>query len=288
MLLTLSLTLALPVGQASATDMAHQVTNVGDKSFTVTWVTNVAETGYVNYGTSPDSLDNTAYDDRGQTTGDETHHVTVIGLTASTTYYYEIVPDDITDNNGGAPYETTTGPSLEFTMPEMISGKVYRTDGVTAAEGSIIYASIGTSQVLSVLVDSSGTWGLNIAPIRAADYQSYHTYSDSDSVSLEVQGSTDGTITQVVPITAAKTGAPDMILAVTVKEVALSPPPPTPTAFVTSDLSVTPEKVDIEQTVEEAAPEPAQEMNWWLIGGILAGVIVLVTTIWLTINKYRY
>ena len=308
MLLTLSMVLVLlPVNQVSAADMTHQVTNVGANSLTISWISQNAEQGHVNYGINADDLSNTAYDDRGQTTEDDTHHVIIIGLTAGTTYYYEIVSGGVTYNNGGVPYEITTGPTISGPppMPKIIGGKVYKTDGVTAAEGTIIYVSIGTSQVWSGLIDDSGTWALDIGPIRTADYQSYLTYFDTDDISLEAQGGADGTATQTVTVAVALIeagGAPDMILAVTPiadfsvdvtvtevdEEVAASPALSAPTASVTSDLSATPEKVNIEQTVEEAAPEPTKEMKWWLVGGILAGVIVLVTTIWLTINKYRY
>ena len=51
---------------ASAGDMPHRVTNVGDKSFIVTWLTDITETGYQKHETSASSLDNTAHDDRGQ------------------------------------------------------------------------------------------------------------------------------------------------------------------------------------------------------------------------------
>jgi len=168
--LALSMILVSPVNQASAADMAHQVTNVNNLSFTISWVTDATETGYVNYGTSASSLDNTTYDERGQATEDDTHHVTITGLTASTPYYYEIVSGGTTYNNGGVPYEITTGPGLDFKMPDPITGTAYKVGGVTAAEGTIIYVTIDTSQILSVLVDSSGAWGLDIAPIRAADY----------------------------------------------------------------------------------------------------------------------
>ncbi len=46
--------------------MPHRVTNVGDKSFIVTWLTDITETGYQKHETSASSLDNTAHDDRGQ------------------------------------------------------------------------------------------------------------------------------------------------------------------------------------------------------------------------------
>jgi len=194
----------------SVTTVEPQVTNVGNMSFTISWVSQDAEQGSVNYGASASSLDNTTYDERGQTTEDDTHHVTITGLTASTPYYYEIVSGGATYNNGGVPYEITTGPGLDFKMPDPITGTAYKTGGVTAAEGTIIYVSIGTSQVLSTLVDSSGAWGLDIAAIRAADYQSYYTYSDSDNITVEAQGAADGLATQTVTVTIAKAGAPAM------------------------------------------------------------------------------
>lgn len=284
MVLALSLMLVLPVGQASAADMTHQVTNVGYKTFTVTWVTNTMKTGYVNYGTSASSLDNTAYDKRGQTTEDDTHYVTVTDLTADTTYYYEIASGGVTYDNGGIPYEIITGADLGLPlMPAIISGKIHKADGITAAEGTIIYASIGISQVLSALVDGSGNWGMDIAPIRTAGNQSYHTYSDSDDINIEAQGAVDGTTTQTVTIAAAKTGT----LAVELT--------PDATADFNTDEAVTNnvnESIQSSDVVREATPEgtetePDKGINLWLIGGIPAGAIVLAVTGWL-INKRRY
>ncbi|HEY40239.1 MAG TPA: hypothetical protein G4O18_00065, partial [Dehalococcoidia bacterium] len=200
----------VPMSADYSATVDPQVTNVADKSFTVSWISQSAEQGLVNYGTSPDSLTNVAYDDRGQSTSDDTHHVSISGLTAETTYYYEVVSGGTTYNNGGSPYQITTGPSLSFTMPEMINGTTNKTGGTTAAEGAIVYAQIGTSQVLSSLVDSSGTWGLNIAPIRTADFQSYYTHADTDEISVEAQGAGDGSDSQTVTISTAKSGAPAM------------------------------------------------------------------------------
>jgi len=283
MVLAMSLMLVLPVSQASAADMTHQVTSVGYKSFTITWVTDVTETGYVNYGTSASSLASTAYDKRGQATEDDTHYVTITGLTASTPYYYEIVSGGMTYNNGGIPYEIITGPDPGLPpMPEIISGKIYKADGITAAEGTIVYASIGTSQVLSTLVDGNGNWGMDIAPIRTADNQSYHTHSDSNDISVEAQGAADGITTQTVTIAAAKTGA---------LAIALTPDATadfnTDGTVANVDKSIQSSDVAKEATPEGTETEPDKEINLWLISGIPAGVIVLAVTVWL-INKHRY
>jgi len=259
-----------------------RVTNVGNLSFTVSWITNVATTGQINYGTSPDALSSTAYDSRGQTTEDDTHHVTISGLNASTPYYFDVISAETTDNNDGAHYEITTGPGLDFKMPDPITGTAYKIDGVTAAEGTIVYVSIGTSQVLSTLVDSSGAWGIDIAAIRAADYQSYFAYADGDDISIDAQGSADSITTQTVTVATAKTGVLAMELT-----------PDATADFNTDetvaniDESIQSSDVDKKATPEETETEPDKEINLWLISGIPAGVIVLAVTVWL-INKRRY
>jgi len=283
--LALSLMLVFSVSQASAADIAHQVTNVGYKSFTVTWVTDVAETCYVNYGTSASSLGNTAYDRRGQTTKDNTHCVTITDLTADTTYYYEIVSGGVTYNNGSIPHEITTGPDLGLPpMPEIISGKMYKADGITAAESNIIYVSIGTSQKLSALVDSNGNWGMDIASIRTADYQSYYDHSDSNDISIEAQSAANSTASQIVTVATAKTGS-----------LAIELVPEATADFnidktvANTDESIQSSDVDVTEEAKprEAETEPDKEMNLWLISGIPAGVIVLAMTVWF-INKRRY
>ncbi|MBC8477036.1 MAG: carboxypeptidase regulatory-like domain-containing protein, partial [Dehalococcoidia bacterium] len=189
-----------------------QVSNITDRSFTVSWITNVDTTGQVSYGTSG-AMGDTADDDRGGTTEDDTHHVTISSLVANTTYYFDVVSGVTTDDNSGAHYTVTTGPGLDFKMPEMISGTAYQMDGSTPAEGAILYATIGTSQVLSGLVNSNGTWGLNIAAVRAADYQTYYSHSDSDDILLEVNGGgVVGSAEQTITIAQAKVGAPAMTL----------------------------------------------------------------------------
>ncbi|MDD4875991.1 MAG: fibronectin type III domain-containing protein [Dehalococcoidales bacterium] len=198
----------VPLSAEYSASFAPQVANVTDRSFTVSWTSPNNEVGYIKYGTSADSLDNTAYDDRGQAVEDDTHHVTVSGLTAATPYYYEIVSGGVTYNNSNDPYEMTTGPGLDFKMPDPITGTAYKTGGVIAAEGTVIYVNIGNSQLLSALVDSSGNWGIDIAAVRTADFQSYYFYTTSDDINIEAQGGADGIATNVVTVNIAKEGAP--------------------------------------------------------------------------------
>jgi len=99
LVLTTSLTIGLSAGPASASISNHQVTNVTDKSFTVTWISDAAETGQVKWGTTALEWDaNTTDDERGASTSDDTHHVRITGLTAGGTYYYKIVSGEVTSD----------------------------------------------------------------------------------------------------------------------------------------------------------------------------------------------
>ena len=208
----LSFVFLLSASPGLAAGPDHEVSNLRDRGFTISWLSQSEEQGQVNYGTSPDALSDTAYDDRGQAIQDYTHHVTIINLTPDTTYYYRVVSGGVVYDNNGSPYQATTGPTLNFLLPNTITGKVYQADGFTAAEGAIVYAQIGSSQALSALIDNLGTWAINIAPLRSADAQSYYEHSDSDDVVLEARDGTGATTTRTVAVASAITGSPDMIL----------------------------------------------------------------------------
>ena len=198
-----------------------RTTNVRDISFTVSWVTNVEADGEVHYGTDPANLNQTAYDDRGTGTSDDTHYVTLQGLTPETTYYFDVVSAPTTDDNHGAHYSVTTGPTLGLPPSDTIYGQVFKEDETTLAEGSIVYitlrdtdgsGSLGEAAPLSALVDATGYWNTNLGNARMADLNAYFTYSASgDQVKLEAQGAADGTGCLLVD-TANDDPAADLIL----------------------------------------------------------------------------
>ena len=215
LILTAGLTIGLVTAPGSAAIEEHQLTNVGDKQFTVTWISDAAEVGQVNWGTDPGTLDQTADDDRGAATSDDTHHVTIQGLAANTDYYYEIVSGGVTYDNGGAPYQVTTGPGLAFVLPAtVITGTVYLMDGTTPALGAIVYLQVGaaSSQWLSATSNAAGTWAMPIDAIRTDDFQAYYAYTDASPLTLEGLGGVEGSDTETTTVGVAKVGAPDLVL----------------------------------------------------------------------------
>lgn len=162
-------------------------TNVRNDRFSISWVTEIEEIGQVNYGTTP-SLGKTAYDDRGQLTSSKTHHITLTGLLANTQYYYEIVSGGQTYNNAGQPYTLTTGPILNPPSGSHVAyGQVFLSSGAPAngaiatlrLEDQDSLGSPGTSQTLSMLVDSAGWWNTELNSLRTPDLSNYFSFSES-------------------------------------------------------------------------------------------------------------
>jgi len=203
---TVTPTATTPTGGASISDL--RLTNVRDTSLTISWLTNLATTGGVHYGSDPSNLNQSAADDRGASTSDDTHFVTLLSLLPNTTYYFDLVSGGVTDDNNGSHYTVTTASTLALPGNDQIYGQVFFTDS-TPASGTIVYITLedqngvgtpGEAAPLSALVDPSGYWFLNLANARTTPLSSYFSYSSSsgDQLRLEGEGAAEGRGCQTV------------------------------------------------------------------------------------------
>ena len=157
----LLVTFLITGGRAVADHAAGHVTatNANDVAFFVTWITSSDVTGQVEYSTTAGDLPGsgtTVNDERGGATSDDSHTVAIGGLTADTTYFYDVISGGVRDNNGGAHYQVTTGGSLSPPGNEAAIGLVKRQDN-TNAVGCLVYFTIGTGgQVMSSYVQDFG------------------------------------------------------------------------------------------------------------------------------------
>ena len=170
-----------------------RASNPTSASFTVSWVTDGNANGEVHYSTDPGFSDfEIAYDDRAQFHLDDTHHVTLGNLTPETTYYYEVKSGGSIDNNGGLYYSFTTM-QIPGSIPLTCSvyGWVYLEDGITPAEGSIVYLYVNAgvdSYWISGLVDPAGVWVLDLGNLFSTLTDDVLFYSPGDPVVLDFQG----------------------------------------------------------------------------------------------------
>jgi len=171
-----------------------KVTNVTDKSFTVSFYTDEATNGFVKYGTTENSLKNQVNDDRDQLSGSvgsyQLHHITVRGLTPATTYYYVLgTASSSRFDNNGAPFSVKTGPVLSGAPPlnKTVYGTVV-TEAGAPAEGSIVYVLSTAMAEMSSLVKSSGSWAVSLSSARTSDGSNWAALTDDTTLNIIIQG----------------------------------------------------------------------------------------------------
>jgi len=179
-----------------------KITNVNDTSFTISWITDEATSGFIKYGLDKNP-NFTAADDRDQLSGNTesflTHHVTVKNLKPSTTYFFKIGSGGkIFDNNDQA-YQIKTASIISSSPPsnDVAYGTVVDQNN-NPIEGVIVYLSLANSNPASSLTKSSGSWVIPLNLIRSADLSVYTTYDKDASIEeIFIQASTTGTATVV-------------------------------------------------------------------------------------------
>ncbi len=247
--------------EAATLRVASQATNVTDRQFTVTWVTDTGQPGSyaLIYGASPDSVFKIVNESpppagaRG-----DVHSLTVVlpSPAPGATYYYALQNLGQNDTRNGQYYLVKLGPTLSGTPPwssvRNVTGRVLQADGHTPAVAVVVILSVVdslgmnagagpvTSAPLSTTTDGNGNWSLALTP-RTADLSAYFnfTYAPSEYVQYYVDGGALGlTGTQYVPLALDSTGnvtAPPVNLVLN-----LPTETPTATPSATPSPTVTP------------------------------------------------
>ena len=180
------------------------ISNIGSNRVTLSWITAEKENAQINYGTAC-PFQKTAYDAREKLYKSKTHYVTITGLKANTTYYYDIVSGGVLYDNNGMHYTVTTGPVLQPTIDSnIVYNQIFLNDGKTPAKDVIVDIRLkdsnasGTSnesQLCSLLVDDNGYWYIDLKNVRTEDSNSYFDYSENkDSLIIETRGPDAGVI----------------------------------------------------------------------------------------------
>jgi len=163
------------------------VTNVTANAFTVSWVTQMATTGFIRYG-EDEKLSETVNDSRDKLTGETktytSHNVNVENLKPLKKYYFKIGSGgskNLYDHNG-RPFELTTAPLLG-TQPQtdIIYGKVVDAKQ-KPVEGAIVYINLANAAPISALTGKDGMWAKPLHTSRSTDLSSYVSYDVESSI----------------------------------------------------------------------------------------------------------
>lgn len=184
-------TVSSPTGEDSV-----RIVNQTDTGFSVVWISEEREEGYIKYGTSSSSLTSEAVDERDSVSSKGKYYVHMAStsrLLPETEYFFEIVSGSKTYDNNGTKYSVTTGPTLSSPPPfDSASGDI---KGLPDHGEAVIVAYVedgdgagteGRSSEMATIVDENARWILSIADIRNSDGTSYFEYTSGDVLKLDV------------------------------------------------------------------------------------------------------
>lgn len=195
----------LPRAAAGATPKQIRITNVTDTGFTVSFLTDAAAPGYIQYGENTGSLSLQIRDDRDQLTNSaqnyRAHHITVRGLQANTLYYFKIGTGGAAlFDNSGQPFQVRLASApAEVPVARTAYGTVVNEVG-NPATGSVVYLSATGGAPASALVKSDGSWAINISTMRTKDGSALLSTPDDLAVQIQVvsgEGATANVATTV-------------------------------------------------------------------------------------------
>jgi hypothetical protein len=168
------------------------VSNISDTGFTVSWITDQAVSGFIQYAEGSSALDLVLPDERDQQKGTVdkyfTHLVNIRGLKPVTKIKFKIGSGGNIYGNGDNTYEVDTGPQLTNTpTADVAYGQVVTGNG-DPAEGALVYLRLPGAVVQSSLVKSSGSWVIPLSTTRKEDLGSFIKYDAAkEKLVLEVE-----------------------------------------------------------------------------------------------------
>lgn len=174
-----------------------RLSNITENSFTVSWITDEATTGFLRYGETAD-LSFTISDERDQLASETgsylTHYFTVRGLESGTNYFFKLGSGKSKTlfDNSGQPYQVRTAPvAASLPVADPMTGTVVSSAGIPS-EGSVVYLSVEGSSILSTRTLQNGSWALSLSTARTPDLSFYSVYDpESALVSIEVEAGTE-------------------------------------------------------------------------------------------------
>lgn len=194
-----------------------RITNVTDKTFTISFYTSERTIAFVKYGEDPKDLSRQASDDRDQLSGVvkdyNLHHITVRGLDPAKNYYYVLGTGSNTFDNEGQPYSiaTATKPNQSPINNQTVYGNVLDA-AASPAEGAVVYLYSEGMGALSSLVKASGSWGISLSNAFNAEKTAYLPLENDNLIDIKAQGTQPNLLASWQGMISAAAPVPDLNL----------------------------------------------------------------------------
>ncbi len=188
---------------SSETDLSSgeetvMITNLSDVTFSVVWISSSKEEGYIKYGVNETQLDKEGRDVRDSFTSKgsyKAHYIETDRLEPDTTYFFEVYSGGRKYDNNGQGYMVKTFSTLPSPPPfETRAGTI--TNVTDPSDWIIVFTLIdddqlgssGSSNYISSLPDSNGSWIVTIGDARTTDGSSYFSFSTADILQASFLG----------------------------------------------------------------------------------------------------
>lgn len=173
------------------------LSNITDRSFTVSWTTMIPAGGFIKL-MPPGKSERIILDDRDKEKGSQNkrivHYTAVDSLTPAETYKFVIGGDNSQFDQNGSPFSVRTAPALSSAPQSDIGSGVILSENGQAAEGIVVYIQIPGGQLASALSDGSGRWAAPLSVIRTENGDSWLNYDLSATVyAVKADGGPAGT-----------------------------------------------------------------------------------------------
>lgn len=195
-----SQSLLTSAGSAGVPSHVH-ITNISDRSFTVSWVTDIPSIGAVTI--TKDGKQSTQLDDLDTDAIVRprlTHAVTVHDLVPNTSYPITIVSGKRCAKNA-CPVVTQKTAEKSGTPSSMppLRGTVQTANG-SPAEGALVYVTVGQSLPLSSRTDSAGLWVIPMTNLRKQDLSELVELPDNDILQISIRRASQETTTAIMDV----------------------------------------------------------------------------------------
>ncbi|HUS52083.1 MAG TPA: dockerin type I domain-containing protein [Candidatus Bathyarchaeia archaeon] len=239
-----------------------KITNLHGGGFSVSWASVsmndayqfIDTTGWVEYGTAQNSLNQTAYDDRGgEDVSSTTHHVSIFYLNPDTTYYFKIKSGPYLFGlnvagdgwvRGGAAKEQKTPKTLDLLgNPHPAYGYIKNQTG-NIIGNALAYVRLKKdgsdtqSALLSTVTRANEGWVVDLKNARSSGLGNFFNFDNQDRVLVEIQAAEKGTASADFAVSGSSP-APDIALASPTVPTATQTIPPTATPTPTGGPAAT-------------------------------------------------
>lgn len=152
-----------------------RITNITDKSLSISWITSQPSQGFVAYGKTK-SLGATLDSDQSA----YVHHLTIDNLAANTTYFFKVNTGSATSSS--KLYSVKTGQKISL-LPtsDIVFGTLFDQQN-RPVSSTLIYLTAPGITPLSAVTDVKGKWTIPFSQARKTDLSSWATYDKNNTL----------------------------------------------------------------------------------------------------------